>query len=130
MGVTFWGAYERLGLMPYFLKVIELSPPSHGQASLEQGDTGRPGVVEDMLATTGFEVVDRGAVTVVNEWPDVEVAVRALAAAGPSVPAVAAVGYPAFCAQLREVLAPLAVDGLGLRIASEWGWVTARPEPA
>ena len=32
-GVTFWGRFERLGLMPYFLKVIELSPASHGTAS-------------------------------------------------------------------------------------------------
>jgi len=57
LGLTFWGRFDRLGLMPYFFKVIELSPPTHGAASMEQGDTGRPGVVEDMLATTGFALV-------------------------------------------------------------------------
>jgi ubiquinone/menaquinone biosynthesis C-methylase UbiE len=38
LGLTFWGRFEHLGLMPYFLKVIELSEASHGEASAEQGD--------------------------------------------------------------------------------------------
>ena len=71
LGLTFWGRANRMGLMPYFAKMIELSPPDHGTASMEQGDTGRRGVMEDMLATTGFEMVERGTVDVVNEWPDV-----------------------------------------------------------
>lgn len=126
LGLTFWGRYERLGLMPYFLKVIELSPSTHGAASMEQGDTGRPGVVEAMLAATGFELVDRGAVDVVNEWPDPAAAVRALAAAGPSVPAIEAVGYDAFCDALSEVISPLHDRVLGIRITSEFGWITAK----
>jgi SAM-dependent methyltransferase len=124
-GVTFWGRYENLGLMPYFLKVIELSPAGHGSASTEQGDTQN--VIEDMLRATGFGDLERGTVNVVNEWPDVSTAVRALAAAGPSVPAIAAVGYDEFCGALAEVMGPLYVDGLGVRITSEFGWVTARP---
>ena len=54
--------------------MIELSPPSHGQASIEQDDR-----------------------------PDVELATRGLAAAGPSVPAIHSIG----------------ID------ASELGWITA-----
>jgi SAM-dependent methyltransferase len=123
-GVTFWGRFERLGLMPYFLKVIELSPSSHGTASIEQGDTQN--AIESMLGATGFDLVDRGTVDVNSEWPDVPTAVRALAAAGPAVPAIAAVGYQDFCDALAEVIAPLYVDGLGLRITSEFGWVSAR----
>jgi SAM-dependent methyltransferase len=125
LGLTYWGRPDRLGLLPYFLKVIELSPPSHGEASLQQGDTGRTGVVQEMLASTGFVPREAGTVTVVNEWPDVDIAVRALASAGPSVPAIEAVGVDAFCLALREVIAPLAVDGLGIRVVSELGWVTA-----
>ncbi|HUY23557.1 MAG TPA: class I SAM-dependent methyltransferase, partial [Acidimicrobiales bacterium] len=117
LGLTFWGRYEHLGLMPYFLKVIELSPPSHGEASREQGDTGRLGVIEDMLLSTGFHPLERGTVNVTSEWPDLETAVRALAAAGPSIPAIEAVGYEAFCDALGEVIEPLHVDGLGIRIS-------------
>ena len=125
IGLTFWGRPQHLGLMPYFLKMIELSPPSHGEASLEQGDTGRAGVIEEMLTSTGFTPRAQGTVTVVNEWPDVDIAVRALAAAGPSVPAINAVGFDNFCEALRDAIEPLQADGVGIRIASELGWITA-----
>jgi SAM-dependent methyltransferase len=126
-GATFWGRYQKLGLMPYFSKVIELSPPSHGRASMEQGDTRH--VMEDMLRKAGFVDLEQGTVDVVNEWPDVPTAVRALAAAGPSVPAIEAVGYEEFCRALVEVMTPLHADGLGVRVTSELGWVTARAAP-
>ena len=51
---------------------------------------------------------------------------RWLLAEAPSVPAVEAVGYEEFCEALAEVISPLYVDGLGVRITSEFGWVTAR----
>ena len=125
IALTFWGRPDDLGLLPYFLKVIDLSPQSHGEASLRQGDTGRAGVIEEMLATTGFLPREGGTVTVVNEWPDVDIAVRALAAAGPSVPAIDAIGFDAFCEALRDVIEPMQTPGAGIRIASELGWVTA-----
>lgn len=125
LGLTFWGRANHMGLMPYFAKMIELSPPDHGTASMEQGDTGRRGVMEDMLAATGFELVERGTVDVVNEWPDVGTAVRALAAAGPCVPAIEAVGYEAFCDALREVISPLWDREVGIRITSGG----SRPKP-
>jgi SAM-dependent methyltransferase len=125
VGLTFWGRLEHLGLLPYFMKVIELSPPSHGEASMQQGDTGRAGVIEEMLTSTGFRPLGAGTVTVVNEWPDVDIAVRALAAAGPSVPAIDAVGFESFCEALRDLLEPLQVDGVGIRVTSELGWSTA-----
>jgi ubiquinone/menaquinone biosynthesis C-methylase UbiE len=123
LGLTFWGRFERLGLMPYFLKVIELSTSSHGAATTEQGDTQN--VIEDMLSVGGFRVLERGTVRVVNEWPDTSTAVRALAAAGPSVPAIEAVGYEAFCEALREVISPLCDRDVGVRIRSEFDWITA-----
>ena len=126
IGLTFWGRFEHLGLMPYFLKVIELSPQAHGDASLQQGDTGRPGVIEDMLTAAGFDVLERGAVTVVNEWPNPDIAIRALTAAGPSIPAIDAVGLDAFSDALSGVIQPLHAPGTGIRISSELGWVTAR----
>jgi len=128
IGLTFWGRLDHVGLLPYFLEVIELSPPSHSEATVEQGDTGRAGVLEAMLGATGFRPQDRGVVTVVNEWPDVDVAVRALASAGPSVPAISAVGLGAFCDAVREVIAPLERPGVGIRVESELGWITAAPD--
>ena len=129
LGLTFWGRLDHVGLMPYFLKVIEMSPPSHAEASIRQGHTGQPGVIEEMLASAGFTPRERGTVTVVNEWPDAGLAVRALAAAGPSVPAITAAGYGPFCQALREVIEPLHTPGAGIRIASEFGWITAELPP-
>ena len=125
IGLTFWGRPERNGLLPYLLKALELSPASHVAASMEQGDTRN--VLEEMLTTAGFADVEQGTVDVVSESPDVATAVRAMAAAGPSVPAIEAVGYDEYCRSLSEVIAPLYVDGLGVRTTSEFGWVTARP---
>jgi hypothetical protein len=124
LGLTFWGRFDRLGLMPYFLKIIELSPPTHGTATTELGDTQN--VMEDMLCAAGFETIESGTVNVVNEWPDTSTAVRALAAAGPSVPAIEAVGYEAFCEALREVISPLCDRNIGVRIASEFAWISAK----
>ncbi len=50
VGFSFWGSPKRLGLLPFFATLLELSPPSHVDATLNQGDTGRPGVAEQMLA--------------------------------------------------------------------------------
>ncbi len=127
LGMTYWGAHERMGLMPYFITVIQHSPPSHQAATMELGETSS--VMADMLRATDFELLDQGTVEVINEWPDVDTAVRALAAAGPSVPAIEAIGYDNFCEALREVIAPMhdRTERVGVRISSELGWVTARP---
>jgi hypothetical protein len=114
--------------MPYFLTVIELSPPSHQSATMQQGETRV--AIETMLAEAGFAIEEHGTVDVTNEWPDVQTAVRALAAAGPSVPAIESVGYDHFCAALRERLEPLHDPGVGVRLTSEFGWVTADPRHA
>jgi hypothetical protein len=86
-------------------------------------------VIEEMLAAAGFRPQQRGAVTVVNEWPDLDIAVRALVAAGPSVPAIHAVGVEAFREAVRDAIEPLYLPGIGVRIASELGWIIADLEP-
>jgi SAM-dependent methyltransferase len=126
LGMTFWGSPKRMGLLAYFATVAALSPPDHVRATIDQGETGRPGVAEAMLQRAGLAVAGRGRVTMVNEWPDVATAVRALVAAGPSVPAVEAVGEERFAAALADALAPFDSGDTGVRVASELGWVTAR----
>ena len=125
LGLTFWGRPDRMDLLPYFATVIELSPPSHGEANLQHGDTGRDGVIGGMLSAAGFRPRRSGTVTVVNEWADVDIGGRELAAAGTSGPAIDAVGLDRFCDALRDVIGPLHVDGVGIRLTSEFGWVIA-----
>ncbi len=123
VGFSFWGSPKRLGLLPYFAALVQLSPADHVSATINQGDTGRPGVAEQMLADAGLEFAGRGAAQVINEFPDLDLAIRALAAAGPSWPAVKHVGQDRFAEAMREALSPLYADGLGVRIVSEFGWV-------
>ena len=123
IGLTFWGQFEHLGLLPYFVKVIALSGTSHAAANMEHGDTRN--VIGDMLKAAGFEGLERGTVTVVNEWPDTEIAVRALVSAGPSVSAIRAVGLDDFRDALRTVIEPMHVPGVGIRVTSEFDWITA-----
>jgi hypothetical protein len=92
---------------------------------MELGETGD--VVDDMLERTDFVVQESGTVRVTNEWPDVGTAIRSLAAAGPAIPAIEAVGYDTFCEALHDIIAPLHDPGTGVRISSDLGWVTARP---
>ncbi len=123
VGFSFWGSPKRLGLLPYFAALLELSPADHVDATLNQGDTGRPGVAEQMLGEAGLEFVDRGAAQVINELPDLDLTVRALAASGPSWPALQHVGYDQFAETMHKALRPLYTEGLGVRIVSEFGWV-------
>lgn len=125
LGMTYWGSFDAMGLLPYFVKIIELSPESHQSATTEMGKTSD--IVEAMLERTQFDLQACGTVEVTNEWPDIETAVRALAAAGPAIPAIEAVGYETFCDSLRDFIAPLYEPSIGVRISSELGWVTARP---
>jgi hypothetical protein len=100
-------------LLPYFATLLELSPADHVDATLNQGDTGRPGVAEEMLADTGLEFVDRGTAQVINEWPDLDLAARALASAGPSWPDLRRAGYDRFAEAIREAVRPMYTVGLG-----------------
>ena len=122
-GFSFWGSPKRLGLLPYFATLLELSPADHAGATLGQGDTGRPGVAEQMLADAGLEFAGRGTAQVINELPDLDLTVRALAAAGPSWPALERVGYDRFAEAMRAAMRPLYTEGLGVRIVSEFGWI-------
>ena len=113
VGFSFWGPPKRLGLLPYFAALLELSPAEHVSATLNQGDTGRPGVAEQMLGDAGLEFVDRGAAQVICEFPDLDLAVRALAAAGPSWPALENAGYDRFAEVVHQAMRPLHTEGRG-----------------
>ncbi len=100
--VQLLGTPKCLGLLPYFATLAELSPADHVSATINQGDTGRPGVAEQMLADAGLEFVSRGAAQVINEFPDLDLAVRALAGPGhpgPPYTTLARKGSPPPCAR-------------------------------
>lgn len=73
--------------------------------------------------TRGWSSPAGGTAQVINEFPGLDLAVRALAAAGPSWPALQHAGQDRFAETMHDALRPLYAEGLGVRIVSEFGWV-------
>ncbi len=125
VGLTFWGSPKRMGHWPWFETLAAYSTSQDTDALADNSLIGKPGVAEEMFACAGITVVERGTVRCWHEFPDVDTGWRALAAAGPSWPAVDrdANGYRA---ALTEMLTPLMDADVGIRLGSEIGYLIGR----
>jgi hypothetical protein len=85
-----------------------------------------PGVAAAMLADAGFQVVDSGTVTSVSEFPDAEVAYRALASTGMMYPLTESGDEAALRALSMEVLDAQERADSGIRMDAAFGWVLAQ----
>lgn len=88
IGMSFWGEGEPLDLRPFFFAVAAHLDRDHVEGMMSINSIATPGVAEDMLTSAGFDVVERERRTSVLEWPDDDVAWRALRSVGPIVPAL------------------------------------------
>jgi SAM-dependent methyltransferase len=88
IGVSFWGTGPPLDLRACYKIFAAHSPAAHVDAMREQNNIAQPGVAEAMLTSAGFVVDGRDRRTAVLEWPDAEIAWRAVASVGPAVPAL------------------------------------------
>lgn len=127
VGLTYWGSLETMGLLPFFMAVMALSPTDHAEAVASQGET--QGAAHEMFDDVGIEVVGQGTVTITNEWPDLDLAVRALASTGPAWPALQAHGEGVFRDVVGDALAPFLTEDAGVRVSSDFGWTTGRVPP-
>lgn len=89
VAITFWGFGPPLDLRPVFEVIAAHSPNATVDGMRATNAIAKPGVAEAMLAAAGLDVVERGARVSVLEWPDEDVAWRALQSIGPIVPALA-----------------------------------------
>ncbi len=88
IGISFWGAGRPNDLRGCFKAFARNSPPQHFTSMKRLNDIASPGVAEQMLRESGFEVLERGARVSMIEWPDADLAWRALSSVGPAVPAL------------------------------------------
>jgi SAM-dependent methyltransferase len=88
LALTFWGRDRPLDLKACFRIFARESPDVHAGSMRRLNDIAADGVVEEMLASTGFTLVESGARISVIEWPDADVAWRALSSLGPATPAL------------------------------------------
>ncbi len=111
VAITFWGPGKRLDLRDYFIAVGS-SMPSVGEELMDLAQVGVPGVAEEMLTSAGLTVLDRGATAARLEWPDEEIAWRALRSPGVIQPALEAVGEEQLRSMVLDAVAPFrAEDG-------------------
>ena len=100
------------------------------QALAAKATPGAPAWPSRCSLTSAWEFAGRGTAEVINELPDLDLAVRALAAPGPSWPALQHAGDDRFAQVMFRALRPLHVEGLGVRIVSEFGWIIGQVPPA
>lgn len=85
-----------------------------------------PGAAAGLLTEAGFQVLDSGTVTAVSEFPDAEVAYRALASTGMIYPLVQSGDETALRASCLERLSAEQRPDLGVRMRAAFGWVLAQ----
>jgi SAM-dependent methyltransferase len=85
-----------------------------------------PGVAAQLLADAGFEVVDSGTVLSVSEFPDAEIAYRALASTGMMYPLTESGDEAALRTSSMLVLDAEERSDSGVRMDAAFGYVVAR----
>jgi SAM-dependent methyltransferase len=126
IGITFWGKGPPLDLRGAFLAFAANAPEQHLEGMRRTNDIARPGVAETMLESAGFEICESGARVSTLEWPDEEIAWRAMISVGPAVPALEHVGAEGLRAALLEALEPCR-DPFGVyRFRNDHRFVIAR----
>lgn len=125
IGLTFWGPGHALELRDWFI-ALGSSTPSVGEEMMALANIGAPGVVEAMLEGAGFIDVERTAAPSILEFPDQEIAWRALRSPGLVVPALRDVGESELRERLMSAVEHLRAPDGSYRIVNELTCVTAR----
>ncbi len=88
VGISFWGQGPPLDIREVF-KIFAVHAPEQHRGSMRRlNDIATPGVAEEMLEASGFSVLERGGRVSTMEWPDSDIAWRAVSSVGPAVPAL------------------------------------------
>jgi SAM-dependent methyltransferase len=93
LAISFWGDGEPLDLRPVFKAFARHAPETHYNGMKRLNDIAHHGVAESMLADGGFVDIERHQRISMLEWPDPDIAWRALSSIGPAVPSLEHVGH-------------------------------------
>lgn len=118
VGLSFWGHQKQMPAYPLFT-VLGQTAEAERQHTGALVRIGRPGVAEELMQAVGLAPGSRTSLRFAWEFPDVELAARALAASGPAYLAIQHIGEDAFMASTREAAAQLYVPGIGVRAEVE-----------
>jgi SAM-dependent methyltransferase len=126
MGMSFWGEGPPLDIRNIFRIFAVHAPDDHRGSMRQLNNISTPGVAEEMLTASGFSVLERAGRTSVIEWPDAEMAWRAISSLGPAVPALRTNDPEVLKREVLEALEPCR-DRRGIyRARSDQQFVLAR----
>ncbi len=129
VGISFWGQGPPLDIREVF-KVFAFHAPEQHRGSMRRlNDIAVPGIAEDMLETSGFSVLERGGRVSTMEWPDADIAWRAVSSVGPAVPALRSNDSAVMRDAVLAALEPCRDPGGGYRTRSDHQFVVARKPP-
>lgn len=125
VALTFWGPGHALQLRDYFIAVGSTAP-GVAEELIGLAEIGRPGVCENMLATAGFEVTERGATDGVLEFTDDDDAWRVLRSPGVVLPSIEHVGDDELRSRVLDAIAPYRCSDGSYRVVNEVTHVVGR----
>jgi ubiquinone/menaquinone biosynthesis C-methylase UbiE len=129
IGLSFWGTGKPNDLRGCFKAFARHSPEPHFGSMKKLNDIAAPGVAEQMLSDSGFEVLERGARVSVIEWPDAELAWRGVSSIGPAVPALRLTDPAIVKAAVLEAIDHCRDDRGAYRFQNDHHFVIARKAP-
>ena len=88
LAISFWGQGPPLDIREVFKVFAFYAPEQHRGSMRRLNDIATPGIAEEMLEASGFSVLERGGRVSTIEWPDADIAWRAVSSVGPAVPAL------------------------------------------
>jgi hypothetical protein len=107
-------------------KIFALYAPEQHRGSMRRlNDIATPGIAESMLEASGFSVLDSGGRVSTIEWPDAEIAWRAVSSVGPAVPALRSNDPSVLRDAVLEALEPCRDARGGYRTRSDHRFVLA-----
>ncbi len=126
LALTFWGNGQPSDLRAKFKTFARHAPQQHFGAMKTLNNIAHPGVAESMVTNAGYEIVDHGSCPAMLEWPDDDIAWRAIASTGPAVPALQTANPAALREDLLESIQPFKDDRGTYRLFHEHRYVVAR----
>lgn len=125
IGLTYWGAPDRLDLLSYFM-TVGAAGPGVSEEIVSLAAINAPGVAESLLARAGFEEITFGTTRAILEFADDEIAWRALRSPGLVLPSILHTGEQKLRRQVLEAISPYRDDDGSYRLVNELIHVVAR----
>lgn len=118
VGLSFWGRQRDMQAFPLFAVMGQTAPDQRDNTST-MIHIGRPGVAEQLMADAGLQPGERSSIKFFWEFPDPELAARAIASVGPAYLAIRHIGEAGFRESAIEAASALYVEGIGVRAEVE-----------